>query len=64
MLRQRVRDFTDGAVIVSRKFVNEAFAAARERFGEKLRNGTRRVRGYGTTAAEVLWSLRELRLRV
>ena len=27
--------FTDGAVIGSKAFVNEAFAAARERFTEK-----------------------------
>ncbi len=35
MLRCRVRYFTDGAVIGSKAFVNEAFAAARERFTEK-----------------------------
>jgi hypothetical protein len=35
MLRCRVRYFTDGAVIGSKEFVNEAFAKARERFGTK-----------------------------
>jgi hypothetical protein len=35
MLRCRVRYFTDGAVIGSKEFVNEAFANARERFGPK-----------------------------
>jgi hypothetical protein len=33
MLRCRVRYFTDGAVIGSRVFVNEAFANTRDRFG-------------------------------
>jgi hypothetical protein len=32
MLRCRVRYFTDGAVIGSREFVNEAFMSARELF--------------------------------
>jgi REP element-mobilizing transposase RayT len=35
MLRCRVRYFTDGAVIGSKAFVNETFAAARERFTER-----------------------------
>ena len=39
MLRCRVRYFTDGAVIGSRAFVNEAFAAARERFTKKRKDG-------------------------
>ena len=45
MLRCRVRYFTDGAVIGSRSFVNEAFAGARERFGAKRKDGARRMRG-------------------
>ncbi len=53
MLRCRVRCFTDGAVIGSKAFVNEAFAAARERFTEKRKDGARRVRGNGKTAAVV-----------
>ena len=61
MLRRRVRYFTDGAVIGSKVFVNEAFAAARERFSAKRRDGARRLRGSGTAAAGVLWSLRDLR---
>jgi len=59
-----VRYFTDGAVIGSRAFVNEAFTNARERFGTKRKDGARRMRGNGKTAAGVLWSLRDLRLRV
>jgi hypothetical protein len=64
MLRCRVRYFTDGAVIGSKDFVNEAFAAARERFSAKRKDGARRMRGNGAAAAGVLWSVRDLRLRV
>jgi hypothetical protein len=64
MLRCRVRYFTDGAVIGSKEFVNEAFAAARERFSAKRKDGARRMRGNGAAAAGVLWSVRDLRLRV
>jgi hypothetical protein len=64
MLRCRVRYFTEGAVIGSKAFVNEAFAAARERFTEKRRDGARRMRGSGAPAAGKLWSMRDLRVRV
>jgi len=43
MLRCRVRYFTDGAVIGTKEFVNDAFAAARERFSGKRKDGARRV---------------------
>ena len=61
MLRCRVRYFTDGAVIGSRSFVNEAFAAARERFGSKRKDGARKLRGSGKIAAGLLWSVRDLK---
>lgn len=64
MLRNRVRYFTDGAVIGSREFVNEAFAGARERFTSKRKDGARRMRGSGAPAAGLLWSLRDLRVGV
>jgi putative transposase len=64
MLRCRVRYFTDGAVIGSREFVNEAFAGARERFTAKRKDGARRLRGSGAAAAGTLWSMRDLRVRV
>jgi putative transposase len=64
MLRCRVRYFTDGAVIGSKAFVNEAFAAARERFSEKRKDGARRLRGNGKAAAGELWSMRDLRVRI
>jgi hypothetical protein len=61
MLRCRVRYFTDGAVIGSREFVNEAFARSRERFGAKRKDGARALRGSGSAARGVIWSLRDLR---
>ena len=61
VLRCRVRYFTDGAVIGSKTFVNEAFANARERFTERRKDGARRLRGDAAAAAGLLWSLRDLR---
>ena len=62
MLMKRVRYFTDGAVIGSEAFVNEAFAAARGRFTERRKDGARRMRGSGKAAAGTLWSIRDLRV--
>ena len=64
MLRCRVRYFTDGAVIGSKEFVNEAFVAARERFTERRKDGARWLKGNGKAAAGVLWSVRDLRVRL
>ena len=64
MLRCRVRYFTDGAVIGSKEFVNEAFVGARERFSERRRDGARRMRGSGAAAKGVLWSMRDLRVGI
>ena len=64
MLMKRVRYFTDGAVIGSKEFVNEAFAGARERFSAKRKDGARRMRGSGKAAAGVLWSVRNLRVAI
>jgi len=64
MLRCRVRYFTDGAVIGSKEFVNEAFAGARERFSEKRKDGARRLRGDAKAAAGTLWSLRDLQVGI
>jgi putative transposase len=61
MLVCRVRYFTDGAVIGSKEFVNEAFANARDRFGPKRKDGARTMRGNGSGAKGVLWSARDLR---
>ena len=64
MLRCRIRYFTDGAVIGSKEFVNEAFANARERFGAKRKDGARAMKGSGSSAKGVLWSMRDLRVGV
>ncbi len=61
LLRCRVRYFTDGAVIGSRSFVDEAFMKSRERFGPKRRTGARKMKGDAASAASVLWSLRDLK---
>jgi len=64
MLRCRVRYFTDGAVIGSKEFVNDAFVASRDRFPEKRKNGARVMRGSAETTAGLLWSMRALRVGI
>jgi hypothetical protein len=64
MLRCRVRYFTDGAVIGSKAFVNEAFAGARERFSPRRKDGARKLRGSARPSANMLWSARDLRVRL
>ncbi|MEX1048603.1 MAG: transposase [Akkermansiaceae bacterium] len=61
MLRCRVRYFTDGAIIGSHDFVNDAFSSSRARFGKSRKDGPRKLRGDASPAAGVLWSLRDLR---
>jgi hypothetical protein len=51
-------------VIGSREFVNETFAGARERFPVRRKDGARKLRGNGSPAAGLLWSVRDLRVRV
>ena len=64
MLRYRIRYFTDGAIIGSKAFVNEAFAKARERFSEKRKDGARKMRGNAAGAGDELWSVRDLKVDV
>ncbi len=64
MLRCRIRYFTDGAVIGSKEFVNEAFASARDRFGPKRKDGARAFKGSGSGARGLLWSARDLRVGI
>jgi REP element-mobilizing transposase RayT len=64
MLRCRIRYFTDGAVIGSKEFVNEAFASARERFGPRRKDGARTMKGSGGVAKGILWSVRDLRVGI
>jgi putative transposase len=61
LLRCRIRYFTDGAVIGSRSFVDEAFAKSRSRFGPKRKTGARTLKGDAASANGILWSLRDLR---
>ena len=61
MLRCRVRYFTEGAVIGSRSFVDEAFLESRERFGPKRTTGARKPRGAAAPASGILWTARDLR---
>ncbi len=61
ILSCRLRYFTDGAVIGSRAFVDEAFVKSRERFGSNRESGARKLKGDAATASGVLWSLRDLK---
>ena len=61
MLRHRVRYFTDGAIIGSRMFVDEAFATSKARFGPRRDTGARKLRGVASPASGLLWSVRDLR---
>lgn len=61
-LRCRIRYFTDGAVIGGKEFVNTIFKAQRRRFGERRKEGARRLRGIEPGDGEpMLYSLRDLR---
>ncbi len=64
MLRCRIRYFSDGAVIGSRVFVNEAFIASRDRFTSKRKDGARGLKGNAAPAANTLWSLRDLKMGI
>ena len=61
LLRCRIRYFSDGAVIGTQSFVDEAFMKSRERFGSKRKTGARRLRGDSAPASGILWSMRDLR---
>ena len=61
MLKYRIHYFTDGAVIGSKLFVEEAFAKSRERFGPRRSSGARKMRGHASPATPYLWSMRDLR---
>ncbi len=60
MLRCRVRYFTAGAVIGSKKFVNDVFDHSREHFGAKRRTGARKMKGVEEVEGEAIHVLRGL----
>jgi hypothetical protein len=64
VVRWRIRYFPDGAVLASRKFVDEIFNACRERFGARRKDAARALRGRAAPAKGVLWSARDLKVRV
>ena len=61
VVRCRVRYFRDGAVLGSKRFVNDFFERRREAFSEKRRDGARRPRGALKELAGEIWSLRDLK---
>jgi putative transposase len=64
-LRCKVRYFSDGAVIGGKAFVEEMFAAFRDRFGPKRKDGARPLRGLaGDSPQEKLFNFRQLRTGV
>lgn len=44
-IRYRMRHFSEGGAIGSRNFIEKVFAANRDRFGAKRKNGSRKLRG-------------------
>jgi REP element-mobilizing transposase RayT len=64
MLRCRVRYFTDGAVIGSKAFVDKMFLDSRQRFSSKRKDGARKLRGSASAANGILWSARDLSVRI
>ena len=60
VVRCRIRYFTDGVVIGSRKFVNDAFKLNRKHFSEKRKDGARKPRGALQDLAGEIWSMRDL----
>ncbi|MDB2674293.1 hypothetical protein N9Y81_05000, partial [Akkermansiaceae bacterium] len=60
VVRCRVRYFTDGVVIGSRKFVNDAFKLNRKHFSKKRKDGARKPRGALRDLAGEIWSMRDL----
>jgi hypothetical protein len=64
-LRCKVRYFSDGAVIGGEAFVEEMFAAFRDRFGPRRKDGARPMRGLaGGSKEDRLFNFRQLRTGV
>jgi hypothetical protein len=65
-LTQRIRHFTDGAVIGSRSYIDGLFVRERARFGPRRTTGARPIRGSGAMVAskEGVCSLRDLQKNI
>jgi len=61
VVRCKVRYFKDGAVLGSRKFVDDFFESQRESFSKRRKDGARRPRGSLKDLAGEIWSLRDLK---
>ncbi len=59
VLRCRVRYFTDGVVLGSQKFVDDFFERQREAFGERRKDGGRRMKGAAWGDLRVLRDLKD-----
>jgi hypothetical protein len=64
ILLHRIRHFTDGLVIGSKDFVNETYQATRHHFGPNRKTGARPMKGMPSQAKDLLYSLRDLQMRV
>ena len=60
LLRCRVRYFSDGMVIGTKKFVEEYFQANRQRFSERRKSGARKMRGGFSSGEDGLFAIRDL----
>jgi len=61
VVSQKIRYFRDGAVLGSRRFVDDFFESRRASFGQRRRDGARRPRGALKDLAGEIWSLRDLK---
>ncbi len=59
LVRCRIRYFTDGVALGSRRFIEDVFEQNRTFFGEKRKSGARKIRGSKTSN---LFSLRDLQI--
>ena len=58
VLRLKVRYLTDVVALGSKNYVDEVFAAFRDRFGAKRKSGSRKTRGVDLGGLRVLRDLR------
>lgn len=63
-VQYRTRYLIDGAVVGSRSYVNQVFEKSRHRFGPKRKSGARKMRGHAQSAADMIWTVRDLRVAI